>query len=100
MLQVKRRRNFENTQDKQKRKVKELRLKKSKKFQRPPTWEETNSTVDPAPFADMFGEPDDIFAEVSFGSVPQSLHLYWGPLVPCPDLPFLTDSAKCYALQQ
>jgi hypothetical protein len=61
---VKHRRNFEDKQDVIKRKAKELRLKKSKKYIRPPTWEETNSTVDPAPFADMFGEPDDIFAEV------------------------------------
>merc|ERR1712023_253930 len=55
MPEVRRRRYFENTQDMQKRKVKELR-----KFPRPPTWEESQSTVDPAPFADMFGEPDDI----------------------------------------
>lgn len=60
--EVKRRRYFEDTQDIIKRKVKELRLKKSKKFVQPPTWEATHSTADPAPFADLFGEPDDVFS--------------------------------------
>uniref|UniRef100_A0A061R4Y4 Small subunit ribosomal protein S21 n=1 Tax=Tetraselmis sp. GSL018 TaxID=582737 RepID=A0A061R4Y4_9CHLO len=64
IAEAKRRRRFEDHQDILKRKTKELRLKKSKKFIRPPTWEEARGTMEPAPFADLFGEPDDIFSDV------------------------------------
>eukprot|EP00873_Tetraselmis_striata_P044345 jgi/Tetstr1/464609/TSEL_009364.t2 len=60
--ELRRRRYFENTQDMRKRKVKELRMKNKKNF-RVATWEDTQNTP-PAPFADLFGEPDDIFGEV------------------------------------
>ncbi len=31
---------------------------------RPPSYDEAVGGTEPAPFADMFGDPDDIFAEV------------------------------------
>eukprot|EP00192_Tetraselmis_astigmatica_P017829 CAMPEP_0117673122 /NCGR_PEP_ID=MMETSP0804-20121206/14297_1 /TAXON_ID=1074897 /ORGANISM="Tetraselmis astigmatica, Strain CCMP880" /LENGTH=129 /DNA_ID=CAMNT_0005481825 /DNA_START=116 /DNA_END=505 /DNA_ORIENTATION=+ len=61
--EVKRRRTFENGQDRMKRKIKERGLRK-KRFSRPQTWEQAQTNVDPAPFADMFGDADDIFSDV------------------------------------
>ena len=37
-------------------------MRRMRKNQRPQTWEEAQPTVDPVPFADLFGEySDDIF---------------------------------------
>ncbi|KAK9812745.1 hypothetical protein WJX72_002953 [[Myrmecia] bisecta] len=63
IFEARRRRYFENTQDEKKRRFKDSRSKRKKLF-RVATYDETNQSLEPAPFAEMFGDPDDIFAEV------------------------------------
>lgn len=60
--EVRRRRYFENTVDAKKRKMKESRLK-AKRFTGAKQWGQVIG-LEPAPFSDLFGTADDIFAEV------------------------------------
>eukprot|EP01025_Chloroclados_australasicus_P006949 TRINITY_DN12200_c2_g1_i2.p2 TRINITY_DN12200_c2_g1~~TRINITY_DN12200_c2_g1_i2.p2 ORF type:complete len:146 (-),score=12.40 TRINITY_DN12200_c2_g1_i2:312-749(-) len=60
VYEVRRRRTFENRQDILKRKTRERGL--FKRIPDPETWTETRGTMEPSPFGDMFGEPEDIFA--------------------------------------
>lgn len=62
--EVRRRQRFENPQDAKKRKMKEMHIRRARqKLYRTPTYDEVVGGTEPAPFADMFGDPDDIFAE-------------------------------------
>ncbi|GAB4813621.1 hypothetical protein N2152v2_000667 [Parachlorella kessleri] len=60
--EVRRRRYFENTAEAKKRKFKESRMK-AKRFQGVKPYGQTVG-LEPAPFSDLFGTADDIFAEV------------------------------------
>jgi ribosomal protein S21 len=57
--EARRRRNFEDTQDIKKRKIRERGQRKKRQF-RVTTFDE-QAGLDPAPFADLFGESDDLF---------------------------------------
>ena len=61
-LQAKRRRQFECSQDKAKRKVKEVRMRRSKKYQyNQITAEDAYPSMEPAPFAEFFAPTTDAF---------------------------------------
>ncbi|BDA41078.1 g6175 [Coccomyxa elongata] len=61
--EARRRQHFENTQDEKKRRLKDGHMKKSKKWIPPPRFEDVVTTLESPPFADLFGEPSDIFSE-------------------------------------
>ncbi|CAK0786154.1 hypothetical protein CVIRNUC_009367 [Coccomyxa viridis] len=61
--EARRRRYFENTQDEKKRRIKDGHMKKSKRYVPPPRYEEAVTTLEPAPFADLFGDSDNIFGQ-------------------------------------
>eukprot|EP00892_Ulva_mutabilis_P010316 jgi/Ulvmu1/7657/UM038_0086.1 len=63
VYEVRRRRTFENPQDIKKRKMKEKGL--FKRVPDPESWTDNRGTMEPSPFGDLFGEPQDIFADVS-----------------------------------
>ncbi|KAK9827347.1 hypothetical protein WJX81_008550 [Elliptochloris bilobata] len=64
-FEVRRRRYFENSQDEKKRRKKDLNQRRSKKYVPPPSYEDVSAVMDPTPFAEMFGETEDLF-EVGF----------------------------------
>jgi len=66
-LQVRRRRYFENSVDEKKRRLRDSRMKAKRNRQFPPRTYDQAVAEEPAPFSDMFGTPDDIFADVLVG---------------------------------
>ena len=65
--EVRRRRYFENSVDAKKRKDREARVKTKRNRQFPPKTYSQVVAEEPSPFNDMFGTPDDIFADVLVG---------------------------------
>ncbi|CAL5226950.1 g9834 [Coccomyxa viridis] len=65
--EARRRRYFENKQDEIKRRVRDGHMKKSKRYVPPPTYEDAVTTMEPAPFADLFGDSEDIFGQQGGG---------------------------------
>lgn len=65
--EVRRRRNFENSVDKKKRKEKDCRIKTRRDRKFPPRTYSQTMAPEPSPFNDMFGTPDDLFADVLSG---------------------------------
>ena len=66
--EVRRRRYFENSVDMKKRKERDSRVKAKRNRQFPPkTYDQTTSTQEATPFGDLFGTPEDIFADVLVG---------------------------------
>ena len=65
--EVRRRRYFENSVDAKKRKEKDCRImtRRDRKF--PPRTYSQTMAPEPSPFNDMFGTPDDLFADVLSG---------------------------------
>ena len=62
VMESRRRRQFENSQDKAKRKDKEVRMRRSKKYQYgASTAEEGAASLEPAPFAEFFSPAADAF---------------------------------------
>ncbi len=61
---MRRRKNFENAQDVIKRKVREGHLRKRNKWMRTPTYESEMGGMEPSPFADIFSDPNDVFADL------------------------------------
>lgn len=73
--QAKRRRQFENSQDKAKRKDKEVRMRRSKRYQYQATTAEDSAAagggpgaLEPAPFAEFFSPAADAFVGSLAGS--------------------------------
>lgn len=64
LQQVRRRRYFENSVDMKKRKERESRMKAKRSRQFPPRTYSQATAQEPSPFSDMFGTPEDIFADV------------------------------------
>lgn len=61
-MEARRRRQFENSQDRAKRKDKECRMRRSKKYQYgASTAEEGAASLEPAPFAEFFSPAADAF---------------------------------------
>ena len=70
-LQVRRRRYFENSVELKKRKERESRMKAKRNRQFPPRSYAQATAQEPSPFSDMFGTPEDIFADVLGDDVPE-----------------------------
>lgn len=62
--EVRRRRYFENSVDARKRKEKDCRIKTRRDRKFPPRTYSQTMAPEPSPFNDMFGTPDDLFADV------------------------------------
>lgn len=62
--EVRRRRYFENSVDAKKRKEKDCRIKTRRDRKFPPRTYSQTMAPEPSPFNDMFGTPDDLFADV------------------------------------
>ncbi|KAL4517237.1 hypothetical protein Ndes2437B_g06841 [Nannochloris sp. 'desiccata'] len=62
--EVRRRRYFENSVELKKRKDRESRVKAKRNRQFPPKSYSQTTAQEPSPFSDMFGTPEDIFADV------------------------------------
>jgi len=62
--EVRRRRYFENSVDAKKRKEKDCRIKTRRDRKFPPRTYSQAVAPEPSPFNDMFGTPDDLFADV------------------------------------
>lgn len=63
-MQVRRRRYFENSVELKKRKLRDARMKTKRNRQYPPkSWSQVVAP-ETTPFSDMFGTPEDIFADV------------------------------------
>jgi len=71
--QVRRRRYFENSVELKKRKDRESRVKAKRNRQFPPKSYSQTTAQEPSPFSDMFGTPEDIFADVLVGDDAPSL---------------------------
>jgi ribosomal protein S21 len=65
--EVRRRRYFENSVDARKRKEKDCRIKTRRDRKFPPRTYSQTMAPEPSPFNDMFGTPDDLFADVLSG---------------------------------
>ena len=67
-FQVRRRRYFENSVELKKRKKREAGMKAKRNRQFPPkSFSQVTPQQEPSPFNDMFGTPEDIFADVLVG---------------------------------
>lgn len=62
--EVRRRRYFENSVDMKKRKEKDCRIKTRRDRKFPPRTYAQTRAPEPSPFSELFGTPDDLFADV------------------------------------